>query len=116
MHFEERELKPYAEPVSASALKEGSVYFALNYADEEMLVPNLDPVVFVGRDLDGDDNGQVYFQDVDSFLAGVRYDSVGHHEEARFISGSETQTNHIFEYEKALDELIRCALRRRANR
>jgi len=33
MRFEARELKPYAEPVSASDLKEGAVYFFVNFAE-----------------------------------------------------------------------------------
>ena len=33
MHFEGRELKPYAEPVSKSELREGETYFAVNYVD-----------------------------------------------------------------------------------
>jgi len=113
MRFEERELNPYSEPVSGAGLKEGSVYFSVNYVDDEMLIPTVEPFVFVGRNLDPDDAGQVYFQDVDSYLKGVRHDSAGNNEQARFWSGSEEEINHIFDYEPALDELMRCALRRR---
>ena len=38
MHFEERELKPYAEPVSASELREDTTYFAVNYIPGDMLI------------------------------------------------------------------------------
>jgi hypothetical protein len=112
MRFEGRELKPHAEPISAAGLKEGSIYFAVNYLDDEMLIPNLEPLVFVGRNLDPSDTRQVYFQDIDSYGAGIRHDSVGSDVEARFWNGSENEVNHIFEYEQALDELMRCALRR----
>ena len=39
MHFEGRELKPYAEPVTASELKQGSVYFSVTFADDDMTIP-----------------------------------------------------------------------------
>ena len=67
MYFEGRELKEYAEPVSATELREGDVYFALNYVDCDLLVPVVETVVFIGRDLEPDDVGQVYIQDVESY-------------------------------------------------
>ena len=48
MHFESRELTTYAEPVSASALVEGRVYFSVQYVDEDLLLPNVETLVFVG--------------------------------------------------------------------
>ena len=42
MRIEERTLKPYAEPVSVERLEVGEVYFAVNFVDEEMLVPSLE--------------------------------------------------------------------------
>jgi hypothetical protein len=78
-----------------------------------MLVPIVQPVVYVGRNLDAGDSGQVYFQDADSYRNGIRFDSAGDDSQADFYTGSEMEINHIFEYESALDELARCALRRR---
>ncbi len=114
MRFEGRELKPYAEPVSARDLKEGTVYFFLNFADDAMLIPTMESVVYIGKNLDRSDDGVVYFQDIDSHQQGVRYDSTSKNENAMFYSGPENETGHVFEYEPALDELMRCALRRRA--
>lgn len=74
-YFESRELKPYAEPVAATDLKEGAVYFFLNFADESMLLPTMEPVVFIGRNLDTTDVGVIYFQDIDSYRHGIRYNS-----------------------------------------
>jgi hypothetical protein len=113
MHFESRELKPYAEPVLGSDLKEGSVYFFVNFADEAMLLPTIQPVVFIGRNLDANDPGVVYFQDVDSYRQGARYNLPDKNKNAIIYSGSEDETGHVFEYEQALEELMRCALRRR---
>ncbi len=114
--FEARELKPYAEPVPASNLKEGSVYFFVNYADHAMLLPALEPVVFIGRNLETNDAGVVYFQDIDSHRQGVRHDSKPKNENATFYSGSEHETGHVFEFEPALEELMRCSLRRKRAR
>ena len=68
MRFEERELTPYSEPVTASLLKEGEVYFSVQFADEDMLVPIMETLVFAGRKLDpNDEENHLYFQDVESY-------------------------------------------------
>lgn len=110
--FEKRELVPHAEPVSARDLKEGAIYFFVNFADDAMLIPTMEPMVFVGRNLEINDVGLVYFQDLDSYHLGARHDSADN-ESATFYAGPEDQTNHIFEYECALEELMRCLLRRK---
>jgi hypothetical protein len=50
----------------------------INYADDEMLVPIMETVVFIGRNLEPNDVRQVYFQDVES------------HRERRLIGGTQT--------------------------
>jgi hypothetical protein len=111
--FEGRSLKPYAEPVTSIDLKEGFTYFAVNFVDEDMLIPSLEPIVFVGRNLDPDDIDQVYFQDFESYRSGIRFGSrEARGGGARFYVGAESETNHIFDYERALDGLLRCALKR----
>src|SRR5262245_19860284 len=114
MRFEERELKPYAEPISTTELKEGKVYFSLNFADRDMLIPFLEPLVFIGRNLNSDDVETVlYFQNCESYLNGVRFQSATTQDlEMSFQCGTENQMRHIFEYEHALDGLMLCALRR----
>ncbi len=113
MRFEERELTPYAEPITASKLKVGTIYFSLEYVDEDMLIPTMQTVVFVGRNLETGERGHVYFQDIDSYREGVRYDSTTEETPANFYKGSENEVGHIFEFESALNELMKCALRRR---
>jgi hypothetical protein len=73
VYFEGRELKEYAEPVLANELREGEIYFSVNYVDDDMLIPVMETVVFIGRNLEPGDVGQVYFQDVESHREGVRY-------------------------------------------
>lgn len=113
MRFESRDLKSHAEPVSASELKEGGVYFSVNFLDQDMLVPLMEPVVFIGRNLNPEDAGQLYFQDAGSYWQGLRYESAATAEDAAFYRQSETEIKHIFEYDHALDRLMACSLRRR---
>lgn len=111
MRFEARELKPYAEPVSPEELREGEMYFAVFFLDDDAMVPVLAPRVFIGRDLETGDQGEIYFQDFDSYKRGVRFESASEKDDdAVFEKGAE---RHIFEYERALDVLMSCALRRR---
>ncbi len=112
MRFERQELRPYAEPTSASDLEVGSVYFFLNFIDDALLLPTMEPVVFIGKNLELDDEAMVYFQDANSYQHGVRYASSGKNENLTIYSGSENEIGHVFEYDHALDELIRCSLRR----
>jgi hypothetical protein len=112
MIFERRELKAYAEPISVDQLNAGSIYFFVNFVDEEMLIPTIEPVVYVGRNFEPDDADQVYFQDVSSFRRGVRYDTASEGDEAVFHSGSENELGHVFEYDRALDVLLACSIRR----
>lgn len=110
MRFEERELKPYAETVPPDELQVGTVYFAVNFVDDEMLIPIMEPKVFIGRNLNSGQGDRLHFQDFDSYRQGIRFESATEDDEAKFETGTQ---HHIFEYEKALDVLMRCALRRR---
>lgn len=100
------------EPVSVTAdeLRQGSVYFFLHYADEQGLVPSVEPVVFVGFGLRNDPD-KVYFQDAESFFQGANpfaeSDLGGH-----LYTGSRDEMGHVFAFEGVLEELIRCSIRR----
>jgi hypothetical protein len=109
MRFEERELKEYAEPVLPEQLQEGKVYFAVIFLDESGLVPSMEPRVFVGakREPEGE---KLYFQDFASYQRGIRFESPNAEEEASFITGA---GRYIFEYERALEVLMACSLRRK---
>lgn len=111
--FEARELPSCAEPISDAELQEGAVYFFVSFIDEQMLIPTMDTVVFVGRNLEAGDEDQVYFQDIESFRRGVRYDTAQEGDHAVFLSGSRNELGHVFNYERALDRLLVCSLRRR---
>lgn len=111
MYFDGRALKPYSEPVQAQDLEEGRVYFSVNFLDSEMLIPVVEPVVFIGWDKERGDKGQVYFQDAESFLNGVTAGSP-RSEEATLIKGPGDSLGHIFDFPQALDVLLSCSVRR----
>jgi hypothetical protein len=111
MYFNGRELKEYAEPVKAKDLKIGSVYFALNFVERELITPIIRTWVFIGRNLENE-QGLLYFQDIWSYEEGIRYDSASQEVKDKFMYSYEDQTNHIFEFERALDQLMACSLRR----
>ena len=90
MRFEERELPSYAQPVSSADLKEGTVYFTVNYIDDDLLIPTVETIVFIGRDLQPGDSGRVYFQDIDSYGRGVRYESATLRTMSSFLPGPRT--------------------------
>jgi hypothetical protein len=116
MRFEARELPTYSEHYPASRLRDGEVYFRVRFWDQDLLVPQLDPVVFIGRDLGLDDTdiGFLYFQDLRSYSDGTRFGNPSGDEPVfeRFLAN---QSSGVFDYEGALNELLRCSLRRRTD-
>jgi hypothetical protein len=116
LRFEARDLKPFAEPVEPSTLREGEVYFSLNFVDDDMFIPTLEPFVFVGRNLEPGEGRRMYFQDVESYRRGVRFETVSNERPAVFQTGDENSVNHIFEYERALDVFAQAQAKRRCGR
>lgn len=110
MLFEARELKDDAETVPTDQLQEGEIYFAVDFFDDDMLIPFLEPKVYIGRNLDPEEDDAFYFQDLDSYQAGVRFDTATDDDEAMFETGTE---RHLFDYEGALEVLMSCSLRRK---
>ena len=79
-----------------------------------MLVPELDPLVFIGRNLEPGDSGRLYFQDADSYRSGNRYGKRGDRKDGGEIKIHVVEENvpFVFEFERALDVLLRCSLKR----
>ena len=69
LRFETRGLPPRGEYLKSTDLCEGEAYFIVDYSDAALLIPQLTPVVFVGRDIETRGSGKVYFQDIDSAYA-----------------------------------------------
>lgn len=76
-------------------MREGRVYFAVQFSDRGLLVPHMYPLIFLGHDLDRDSRGLRYFQDFDSYIAGVRYGKHGEEESACFQAYGPEQGQHI---------------------
>ena len=110
MRFEARELKPYIETVQREHLLEGELYFSVSYVDDEMVKPILLSLVFIGRNLEPGDQDHYYFQDLESYAAGVRYATASEEAPATFHTGDIVKSIQL--YDQALDELLRCSLRR----
>lgn len=104
-------LNVFAEPIVASQLKEGEIYFMLNFFDDHLLVPHLRTVIYIGRDVTGENDGKLYFQDFPSYTASGAYPHV-RNGTAEIISCADDQVNHVFEFDKAVAVLQQCAARR----
>jgi hypothetical protein len=113
MRFDARDLTSYARPIETNALVQGEMYLSIQYVDEALLIPTIETMVFVGRNLEPNDTDFLYFQDVECYLKGMKYGSYPL-KEIGFRPFQEQGVKHIFEYESALDELMKCSLRRRA--
>jgi hypothetical protein len=113
-----RTIPDHAEPVEAGDLKEGLIYFAVQYMDSRMRVPQVEALVFLGRNLVPGDVGQFYFQDAGSHREGVRFGAPASNQDpaATFYQQHEKELKHIFEFDRALDELLRCSSRRTTER
>ena len=75
-YFEGREVKPYGDYVLTTDLVAGRVYFKVGYLDEDMVVPELMALVFIGRDVNPKRPG-FYFQDAPSYFGGVPFEADG---------------------------------------
>lgn len=112
MRFEARELESYAEPVRVNDLRVGETYFSVQFFDEEMLTPVVTPLIYLGRDLNGQHPDYFFFEDLEAYLAGVQFEKATEEERPSFQIAAENGMNHIFEFEKGLNQLLLCSLRR----
>ena len=111
MYFEGRHLKPYTNPISPLDLIFGEVYFSVTFYDDEMLIPCIDTMIFIGKDIREEDDGVHYFQDYDSFHDGERIENKETVKHAKFYFCD--HLSNVFKFEDALDILLDCSLRRR---
>jgi hypothetical protein len=113
MRFEKRDLKEHAEPVASDKLQIGEIYFSLQFADEDLLVPILEPLVFVGKQRLTNGEECLLFQTHESYFAGIRLHTSSDNDRECFSAFAPSNLNHVFEFERALDLLLSCSLRRR---
>ena len=109
--FEGRVVRNFAEYAPSAELRVGQVYFLTNFVDQDAIIPQLKPLVFIGCDLHPGDSDDLYFQDAESYLAGVRHSSEAERESAEFHSIA-AHSPFVQTFEQALDVLLDCSLRR----
>jgi hypothetical protein len=109
MWFDAREIPAYAEPIMPDQLKSGEVYWTVRFIDKNMLIPTSEPRVFIGRDLEAGDCGMTYFQDARSY-----FDQDSEDGEAMIVAMHESDLIYVFQFDRALDRLLECSLRRKA--
>ena len=110
LHFGPRDVPRWGQHASAASLVVGATYFRVAYFDRDLHNPFMEPLIFIGRNLGEGDSGMFYFQTLESHMDGVRFGSPDH-EAGDFHRVSEG-TPFVYEYERALDELLRCSRRR----
>jgi hypothetical protein len=104
----------YAEPVTAAELAVGEVYFSLQFMDESLTIPILEPWVYLGRNLRNIGEDRLYFQSYESRLRGVSLEGLNDDEEVySFQVPKIDNVPHFFQFEKALNLLNDCAERRK---
>jgi hypothetical protein len=106
-------------------LIQGRVYFRVNFLDQDMMIPEMIPLVFIGRNLTPD-QPRLYFQDAGSYFAGERIDglSAGQISDAEVPVGprrnlepwceviADGEYTSVYEFESGLESLLVCSLRR----
>lgn len=113
MQVEWKDIGRAIKHVSVTDLIVGHVYFVVRYHGSELLVPELAPVVFIGKDLAQGDQGFLYFQDFASYSGGERFGDGNPESVVVCERFSEAQGASVCSYESAVDELLRCLLRRK---
>jgi hypothetical protein len=101
--------------VDASRLVVGRMYLAISYLDDDCLVPVVESLVFLGRNVDGEDEHALYFQDAESHREHGAFPNV-QGGDARIVVTGPTPPPNLFELDGAVDELSRCAERTRRTR
>ena len=93
-------------------LEIGGTYFSVQFIDDAMYIPIVEPLVYLGSDPRGRGSNSHLFQDAGSHQAGIRMEDreVG---DARFYSQPASQLGHIFEFERGLEVLLRCSVERK---
>jgi hypothetical protein len=119
MGAEEQELTLFTDFVNSSDLKPGAVYFRVLYTDpldrsgggDDGRIPAMVPLVFLVRS-EGESGEELHFQDAGAHAASVRRDSGIPADEASFHRLTVHHLSSLFTFEHALEELMRCSLRR----
>ena len=111
--FVERTVPDYCEPVVASELELGTTYFSVTYVDGEMRVPVVETLVYLGSFVDDSKESLYRFQDAESYARKDREPPAGP-THGMYVECSADYLKSVFFLDKTIDELIRCAVRRKS--
>ncbi len=112
MQLPARQLPDYAEPVEENKLIVGQTYFSVQFLDEDLVIPIVEPVVYLGQSTsESTQDRRLQFQYARSCFS-VECGNALAADEVVIFSQAASQCGHIFEFEQALDVLLRCSLRR----
>ncbi|GAA0680703.1 hypothetical protein GCM10009429_00790 [Dyella marensis] len=111
--FDQREIPPYAQYVSSNELAIGETYFHVTYVDQDMMIPTVSSLVYIGRNLGDDEVNTIYFQDVESYFAGLRITDKNPDPDSMRLESFPGDSPSVLEFEYALECLMLCSLRRK---
>lgn len=112
--FDQREIPTYPQPIPSDQLIEGETYFHVLYVDRDMKIPMISSLVYIGKNFGDDEVSTLYFQDPRSYRAGVRItDENLDPDSVQLESFPEASFHGVFDFDHALEELMKCSLRRK---
>ena len=104
-------MKPSAKSVRASDLVKGATYFIVSYTDKDFLIPIIETLVFLGRNVRGEPNGKLYFQDAESYVHEGPYPQTTTDQQELFTF-PDHGLGSILELDETVEELQRCLARK----
>lgn len=113
--FPERAVPESGNPITPEHLRLGGHYFRVSFVDSDMCVPEMIPLVFIGRGQASQSAKKFVFQDFYSYSKGVEPESERHstdNSESRLEVYGRKELGGIYEFEDALNSILRCSLRR----
>ncbi|GAA0695008.1 hypothetical protein ISN75_04425 [Dyella marensis] len=117
--FEKRELQQNAQHVDSDQLIAGTDYYMVSYAADDFSIPVMESLIFLGVNIVGEeekDMSYLYFQDAESYRDGVRMNEKPESGTYNLYRFTPDQLDMIYEFERALDELLKCSIQRNKNK
>ncbi len=105
---------PYpAEPIAPEALVPEEIYYAVQFLDNKLTIPCVEPLVFIGWNRAGDELVKTaYFQSAETYRLGLRFETTTAENPADFISAEEDELSYIFDFEGLVQSISATAHRR----
>ena len=99
------------KPVLAEDLRKGTIYLSLCYLDEQLLVPVMETLVFLGSDIFGERDGLFYFQRAESYFEHGEFVPIMIEHNERLVAAAPDGLSNIFAVPDGSDALALCAER-----